>query len=591
MKTFFHSGAPASNMGFKVWCGIFLYAILAGLAIQLVILPYIFPQLHAGNGLLAGRDWVGFHAQAITEAQRITQGGWAEFRLRPDGDNAIIGLTGFFYVLFGPHPWALLPLSAAMFAAGGAALFSMIRNLGLEDNESIIAILPYLLFPSSLLQYGQIHKDVFCTATVLVILWAWSSLLSEKRQRRNVLPLLVVSAFALIILSVFRPYLMYPLLGIGVLLLVWYAMRTGWQFFRPQSPGNVVGRKERFRKNIGSVFILVVINACAYFMSISIVDVRMQPFPASDVNARMGLPDFRWTSNRDVRSADALRVFVAPPPKPVEIAAPEPVVEPIPPKPTEPEYPAKYVVYKVAYKKYQAYVEEVKKYQAYEESPEVKKYKAYVASPAYAAFLEAEAEAARIKAVQQCRAMMFIRDDAFFQNLVDRGFLKIAVARAGFTSSGGTTAASNIDKGIDFCKNEDLIRYIPRALQIAFFAPFPSKWLSVEKRNSSPIEIYISAVEMFYCYIAYLGLIYWAFNYRRWNVFLLLPMTFAFGLCLLLGLTVANVGTLYRMRFPFAMIFVSIGMAGILQLAKMRPFWVEGPDAADNAAEASRAAN
>jgi hypothetical protein len=221
---------------------------------------------------------------------------------------------------------------------------------------------------------------------------------------------------------------------------------------------------------------------------------------------------------------------------------------------------------------------EVKKYKAYEDSPEVKKYKAYLASPAYAAYVEAEAEAARIKAVQQCRAMLFIRDDAFFQNMVDRGFLKIAVARAGFTSSGGTTAASNIDKGIDFCKNEDLIRYIPRALQIAFFAPFPSKWFAVEKRNSSPIEIYISAVEMFYCYIAYLGLLYWLFSYRRWSVSLVVPIAFAVGMSLLLGLTVANVGTLYRMRFPFAMIFVSIGMAGILQLVKIRPPWVENSD-------------
>ncbi len=37
-------------------------------------------------------------------------------------------------------------------------------------------------------------------------------------------------------------------------------------------------------------------------------------------------------------------------------------------------------------------------------------------------------------------------------------------------------------------------------------------------------------------------------------------------------------GTLYRMRFPFTMIFVSIGIAGILQLVKIRPPWVENSD-------------
>ena len=163
-------------------------------------------------------------------------------------------------------------------------------------------------------------------------------------------------------------------------------------------------------------------NAFVYFMSISILDIRVQPFPSENVHAAMGLPDFRWTSNRDVRSADALRVFVAPPPKPPEVLPPEPVEVPPAVSVNDPKY-AEYIASPV-YKKYQTYVESVKKYKAYEDSPEVKKYKAYLASPAYAAYVEAEAEAARIKAVQQCRAMLFIRDDAFFQNLVDRGFLK-----------------------------------------------------------------------------------------------------------------------------------------------------------------------
>lgn len=551
-------------MPLKVWVGVFIYAVCVGLLLQLLILPHFFPQLHAGNGLLAGRDWVGFHAQAVVESQRILQDGWSSFRLRPDGDNSIIGIAGFFYVVFGPHPWALLPLSAAMFATGGVALFGMLKQLELEDNDAIVAILPYLLFPSSLLQYGQIHKDVFCTAAVLVVLWSWASLLRQDRKYVHIAPLVVTSAFALIVMSMFRPYFMYPFLGLGLFLLFCYVVRTTWQFFRFEATTIAGARLQRLSTNLQSVAILVVLNACVYFMSVSIVDLRIQPFPVGDAHAKFGLPDVKWTSNKDVRSADALRVFVAPPPEPVPFAAP------LGPKPGEEGYAA--YLASPEYKKYLAYLELARQYQA------------YLASPAYAAYKEAQAEAVRIQAVQQCRAMLFIRDDAFFQNMIDRGFLKIAVARAGFTSSGGTTAASNIDKGIDFCKNEDLIRYIPRALQIAFFAPFPSKWFAVEKRNSSPIEIYISAVEMFYCYIAYFGLLYWLVSYRRWSVSLVVPIAFAVGMSLLLGLTVANVGTLYRMRFPFAMIFVSIGMAGILQVAKMRPFWVDSPDLADDKA-------
>lgn len=483
--------------------------MLAGLAIQLVVLPYVFPQLHAGNGLLAGRDWVGFHEHAVAHAQRIAQGGWSEFLLRPDGDNAIIGIAALFYYLLWPEPWVLLPLSAAMFATGGIALFSMLKCLDLEDNDALIAMLPYLVFPSALLQYGQIHKDVFCTASVLVTLWSWVTLLrDEERTVWKVLALLAASVVALIVLSVFRPYFMYPILGLAVFLLLWHMARATWQFCGFLAKRGEPGRRAPLIFNLQSIGILVLLNALAYVMANSYIDVRMKPVSAQPTSpdaltAKLAVPLLIWQSNKNVRSADAKRLITSD--------------------------------------------------------------------------VEMESEAVR-KSIEECRPIVVLKEGEFLENLVNRVFLKIAIARAGFTSSGGTTAASNIDKGIDFCRNEDLVAYIPRAMQIAFFAPFPSKWASLEKRNSSSVEIYISAVEMFYCYIAYFGLLYWLFSYRRWNVALLVPVAFSLGVMLLLGLTVANVGTLYRMRFPFAMIFISIGMAGILQLAKIRPPWVERLD-------------
>ena len=81
---------------------------------------------------------------------------------------------------------------------------------------------------------------------------------------------------------------------------------------------------------------------------------------------------------------------------------------------------------------------------------------------------------------------------------------------------------------------------------------------------------------------AAVGLLYWLVSYKRWNIALMIPIFFAVGLSLLLGLTVANVGTLYRMRFPFAMIFVSIGMAGLMQMARAIPLWLERVDTAND---------
>ena len=498
----------------KIWVCIFLYALLSGFALQLFILPHVFPQLSAGNGLLAGRDWVGFHEQAVAHALQIELNGWTAFRLRPDGDNAVIGVAAFFYACFGPYPWTLLPINAAMFATGGVALFAMLKRLDLDDGEAVIALLPYLFFPSALLQYGQIHKDVFCTAGILVILWTWVGLLRKERKISQVFLLLVISALSLILVSVFRPYFMFPFLGLGAGLLAWHFARVGWELVKLQTNSNKQTNHAALLFNVQSTVISTIVVGFVYVMSTNYLDVNLRPIeiPTADQSGhqKFALPRFNLKSNATVRSADTVRLFSA---------------------------------------------------GSAEDRDAVAK--------------AVELEAAAIKAVQECRPIVILRDDAFIENTVNRVFLKIAVARAGFTSSGGTTAASNIDKGIDFCKNEDLIAYIPRAMQIALFAPFPSKWFSTEKRNSSSVEIYISAVEMFYTYAAYFGLLYWLVSYKRWNIELLVPMAFAVGLTLLLGLTVANVGTLYRMRFPFAMIFVSLGMAGLMQMAKIRPRWFE----------------
>lgn len=486
------------HFSIKVWLGIFFYAIFTGLLIQLLVLPHIFPQLHAGNGLLAGRDWVGFHQQAAVHAEQIALNGWEAFRLRPDADNAIIGVAAFFYVIFGPYPLALLPLSAGMFATGGVALFSMLKHLSLDDSEAGIALMPYLFFPSALLQYGQIHKDVFCTAGILLNLCAWAGLLRKERKLSEVFPLLLISAFALILVSVFRPYFMLPFLGFGLSLLFWYLLRISWQLVRLQSRPNKEVQAASLKFNFETVAVLTVLVGFVYFMSNNYIDVDLRLTGSGDAQKKSVPSVLVFKSNETVRSADTVRLL--------------------------------------------------------------------------SAGSAADLEAAAIKAVQECRPIVILRDDAFLENTINRIFLKIAVARAGFTSSGGTTAASNIDKGIDFCKNEDLIQYVPRAMQIALFAPFPSKWFFTEKRNSSAVEIYISAVEMFYTYVAYIGLLYWMVSYRRWRVELFVPIAFALGITLLLGLTVANLGTLYRMRFPFAMIFISIGMAGLIRIIKSKPF-------------------
>jgi len=490
-----------NNLALKFWLCIFLYAVLAGLTIQLVILPHVFPQHHAGYGLLAGRDWVGFHEQAVVMAQRIERGGWSEFLLRPDGDNAIVGVASFFYFIFGPHPWTLLPFNAAVFATGGVALFSILKQLDLEDSEALVAILPFVVFPSALLQYGQIHKDVYCTTALLILVWSWVLLMGGERALRRLALIAVISFVALSVLSIFRPYLIRPVFLMSVLILLFSLIELAFKFIRAMVRKQWVGFREEAKYRIKSLVILLIISLFAYKLTGNFIDIRVKPTSLSPGNFSVFAPHLNFESNIHVRSADSTRVF--------------------------------------------------------DEAPN-------------GSGEAVKIELALAKAIEDCYPVVVLRDGAFFENAFNRVFLKIAIVRMGFTTSGGATVASNIDKDVDFCKSEDLIRYIPRALQVALFAPFPTSWLAVERRNSSSLEVYISSIEMLYCYIAYCGLLYWLASYRRWKMALVIPVAFALGLTLLLGLTVANLGTLYRMRFPFMMIFVSLGMAGLFQFAKSK---------------------
>lgn len=474
-----------------------------GLLLQLVLLPHVFPQIHAGNGLLANRDWVGFHDLAVAIAQKIYQDGWNEFLLRPDGDNAITGLTSFFYVLFGPYPWTLLPLNALMFTIGAVSLFSILRYLDLDHKQAVIATLPYLIFPSALLQYGQIHKDVFCTAGLLVVLWSWVGLLHEGRKLWKIFLLVAASTAALLIVSTFRPYLLLPIQGLGILLLLWFTVRAAWQFVRIWK----VSTEKKYQTELiyiaQSITILAILNALVYVVSTNHIDVRVRSLPNQDAHSKVTVPIFIWQSNTGVRSVGNSQTFSG-----------STLSEVMPTK---------------------------------------------------------EIEDVMRESIEECRPVVILKDDAFFENMINRVFIKIAVSRAGFTTfAHGTTAATNIDQDIKFCKKEDLIRYIPRAMQLALFAPFPSNWFTFERRNSTAMEVFISALEMSICYVAYVGLLYWLVSFRRWTSALVVPIGFALGMTLLLGLTVANVGTLYRMRFPYAMIFVSIGIAGLLQFFKIK---------------------
>lgn len=199
----------------RLFLGVFLFALVIGLAFQQLFLPTIMPHLHAGSGLIIGGDWVIFHHVASELALRIEAEGWSAWELRPQS-HAPSGIAAAIYALTGIHsPAFVLPLNALLFSIAACELFRLLARLT-SARWAYWGIIPFVLFPSSLLVYGQLHKDVFSIAGLLLV---FGTLLFDDslRRFRGIALLLLRMGVGLLLIWIVRPYMLQ------IVVLAWWA--------------------------------------------------------------------------------------------------------------------------------------------------------------------------------------------------------------------------------------------------------------------------------------------------------------------------------------------------------------------------------
>jgi len=121
-------------------------------------------------------------------------------------------------------------------------------------------------------------------------------------------------------------------------------------------------------------------------------------------------------------------------------------------------------------------------------------------------------------------------------------------------------AGSNIDTEYVITEFSGFIRYLPRAAQIGFWAPFPSMWYVPGAKLGLSARV-LSGLETLLMYFVELIVLLGIWRARKrisaWYIFLVA----AAGI-VALGLVVPNVGALYRFRFPFWMLLIILGTGG-----------------------------
>ncbi len=429
-----------------LWVAVFLYAALAAILVQTVVLPYWAPRWHAGHGLLAGLDAVSFHEVAVRQAEAIRRDGWLTWTLRPEGHLAA-GVLSPLYALTVPEPWVLIPVNAALHATAAVVLFRILEMLA-PVRVALLGVLPLVLFPSSLTWYAQIHKDGFAVLGALLAALGWARVARAARDPaaslgRGLLPI-VVGAGAVWLA---RPYLVDVLFGLGIGLA---ALVTGM----------VLVGAARGRRAAGTAGRAVIRTWAAALVTWSLVAL---PGGHSYIDA----PQMEGGANT--------------------------------PTPPAGEAPSG----------------------------------GWTRS-------------------------------RWLPPVVDRGLESLVQARSGFARA---QAGSLVDADVKLTSAAEVTAYLPRALQVALFAPFPSQWAGGVTPGASVMRR-VAGAEVLLLYLA-VAILPWGLWRWRDRPELHVLVVYCLGMMLVYALAVPNVGALYRFRYPFETLL--IGLAVALALVRSAP--------------------
>ena len=140
--------------------------------------------------------------------------------------------------------------------------------------------------------------------------------------------------------------------------------------------------------------------------------------------------------------------------------------------------------------------------------------------------------------------------------------------RIGFALS-NRGAGSDIDSDILFKDTKALALYLPRALLIGLLSPLPNMWFEEGKEFGRTGRL-IAGFETLVIYVFVLFAVFLAASERSVSNY------FVFSSVLLgtlaLGLTVTNVGTIYRLRYGFWILLIVLGVKGFgLAVEKFGP--------------------
>ena len=143
---------------------------------------------------------------------------------------------------------------------------------------------------------------------------------------------------------------------------------------------------------------------------------------------------------------------------------------------------------------------------------------------------------------------------------------RISHRRKGYvgTNDQDVVPGSSIDTDKQFHSFGDIVRFLPRAAMVGALSPFPNMWFSPGLQVGFAGRI-LSGVETLLTYVLELLALFGLWKSRDKLMSWFIVAVFALA-AVALGLVVANIGSLYRFRYPFWILLVPLGVFGASQL-------------------------
>jgi peptidoglycan biosynthesis protein MviN/MurJ (putative lipid II flippase) len=139
---------------------------------------------------------------------------------------------------------------------------------------------------------------------------------------------------------------------------------------------------------------------------------------------------------------------------------------------------------------------------------------------------------------------------------VDQKLRQASFIRAHFVDAGKSVGAGSIIDGDILPTNAyEVLAYLPRALWVGLFAPFPDTWM---ERPTVPRVIGAIETLIFYILAAGIAIIVW----RRASLPLIICLVVSALVLIVLSYTSPNVGTLHRIRYGPLFVFMLSGVCG-----------------------------